>query len=130
MARKKKNQVIESAETDHQHAAVTAPVESDVATASQESAESKPRGQFRSWVTDANRGYTRLTDQHHGLIVLLFTEKPEPDVLEAVKAAGFQYRPDHDGQKNAWVRRNDAQGRLAVESVEKLIRGTSNHREA
>ncbi len=88
-----------------------------------------PRGRFRSWVTDVGRGYHRLTDEHEDRLVLLFDAKPAADVLTAIKGAGFQYHPDYGGLKQAWVRRNDFEGRLQVEAIEKLI-GTTPQRES
>jgi hypothetical protein len=79
------------------------------------------RGRFRSWVVDSGRGYTRLTDVDNHCIVLQFNEKPNPDVLEAVRGAGFQFRSDYHGQQNCWVRVNNFEGRQHVESIERLI---------
>ncbi len=81
------------------------------------------RGRFRSWTTDTSCGYTKLTDQEKQRIVLLFDEKPGEDVRTAMKGAGFQYQPDYHGYKNAWTRRNDHEGRIQVEAIEKLIHG-------
>ncbi len=78
-------------------------------------------GRFRSWVTDVGRGYHRLTDEQDDRLVLLFDAKPAADVLTAIKGAGFQYQPEYAGLKQAWVRRNDFEGRLQVEAIEKLI---------
>ncbi len=79
------------------------------------------RGQFRTWDVDTERSYTRMTDEKHQRIILQFAEKPPADVLTALKGAGFHYQPDYQGQKSAWVRRNDHEGRLQVEAIEKLI---------
>lgn len=87
------------------------------------------RGRFRSWVVDATKGYTRLTDEQEHRLVLQFAQKPAGDVLTALKGAGFHYHPDYHGQKQAWVRRNDFEGRLQLEAIEKLI-GTVPQREA
>jgi hypothetical protein len=87
------------------------------------------RGRFRSWVNDSVRGYHRLTDEQEHRLVLLFNDKPSADALLAVKGAGFQYHPDYFGLKHAWVRRNDFEGRLQVEAIEKLI-GTTPQRES
>lgn len=81
-------------------------------------------GRFRSWLTDSKRGYRRLTDEEQQRIVLLFERKPPEDVLTAIKGADFRYQPEYHGQKNAWLRRNDHEGRLQVEAIEKLIRST------
>lgn len=94
----------------------SAPPESEPQAAS-------PRGQFRSWFVDTRRGYTGLTDEIHHCLVLQFEQKPHPDVLAAVKGAGFQFKPDHYGLKNVWIRRNDFEGRVQVETITKLIRG-------
>ncbi len=80
------------------------------------------RGQFRSWIVDTRRGYSGLTDEENNYLVLQFAEKPHPDLLAAVKGAGFHFKPDHCGLKNVWVRRNDFHGRLSVQLIEKLIR--------
>ncbi len=79
------------------------------------------RGRFRSWVTDTARGYSRLTDEQEQRLVVKFAQKPSADVLTALKGAGFHYHPDYAGQTNAWVRRNDFEGRMQVEAIEKLI---------
>jgi len=50
-----------------------------------------------------------------------FAQKPSTDVLTALQGAGFHYHPDYAGQANAWVRRNDFEGRMQVEAIEKLI---------
>lgn len=91
---------------------------------------SAARGQFRSWVVDMKRGFTRLTDETNHRLVLQFHEKPQHDVLTALKGAGFEYKPDYHGQKNAWVRRNDFEGRLQVDAIEKLLSGLSTGRES
>jgi hypothetical protein len=88
------------------------------------SGEGKPRGQFRSWVADTSRGYSRMTDEQHHRIVVQFDAKPPADVLTALKGAGFQFQPEYHGQKNCWVRRNDFEGRLQIEAIETLIRET------
>lgn len=88
--------------------------------AEQPTAETR-RGRFRSWVVDSGRGYTRLTDVDNRCIVLQFDKKPSPDVLEAVKGAGFQFRPDYHGQQNCWVRANNFEGRQHLESIEHLL---------
>ncbi len=86
--------------------------------------DGKPRGQFRSWVADTARGYSRLTDEQHQRIVVQFDAKPPADVLTALKGAGFQFQPDYQGQKNAWVRQNNYEGRLQIEAIEVLLRET------
>jgi hypothetical protein len=78
--------------------------------------------QFRSWVVDTALGFTRLTDDINHRIVLQFEKKPEPEILTAMKTAGFQYKPDYFGQKNCWVRRNDFEGRMQVENLEKMLK--------
>ncbi len=98
------------------------PPPAETATPDAERAEpSEPRGRFRSWVTDVGRGYHRLTDEQENRLVLLFDAKPAADVLTAIKGAGFHYHPDYCGQPRVWVRRNDFEGRLQVEAIEKLI---------
>ena len=79
------------------------------------------RPHIRSWVTDTARGYSRLTDEQEQRLVVQFAQKPSTDVLTALKGAGFHYHPDYAGQANAWVRRNDFEGRMQVEAIEKLI---------
>ena len=80
------------------------------------------RDRFRSWVTAAQHGFSKLTDDERQRLVLLFDEKPADEVIAAMKGAGFQYHPDYHGHKHAWTRRNDYEGRLLVEALEKLIR--------
>jgi hypothetical protein len=92
-----------------------------VAAAQAEPSADTPKRQFRSWVVNAERGYARLSDDVNQRIVLQFAERPEVEILAAVKQAGFQFKPDYYGQKNCWVRRNDFEGRVAVEGVEKLV---------
>ncbi len=79
---------------------------------------------FRSWVTDRGNGYERLTDDKAKLLVLRFTNKPAAEVLDKLKAAGFRYQPEYFGQQKVWTRRNDFEGRLKVEELEKQVRGT------
>jgi hypothetical protein len=83
------------------------------------------RERFRSWVTDAGRGYARWSDTEYQRIVLQFNERPSQEILAAVKDAGFQFQPDYCGMKNAWVRRNDYSGRVRVDAIEKLVRSQS-----
>jgi hypothetical protein len=97
-------------------------------TASADSPTSAPRGRFRSWVVDETRGYQRLTDETSHRLVLLFRDKPADDILSALKGAAFRYEPEYAGLRQAWVRRNDFEGRLQVEAIEKLI-GTIPTRE-
>lgn len=111
----------------------TSPVEppSTVGTLPKAVVETEPgRRQFRSWLVDEGRGYSRMTDEKHHCLVLQFAEKPHPDVLTAVKGAGFQFRLDYHGQQNVWVRRNDFEGRLQVEAIEKLLHEFSAGRES
>ncbi|MDP1798627.1 MAG: hypothetical protein Q8K78_14130 [Planctomycetaceae bacterium] len=104
------------------------PAAAELVTATTEGPSSpEPRGRFRSWVTEVSRGYHRLIDEQENRLVLLFDAKPAADVLTAIKGAGFQYHPDYAGVKQAWVRRNDFEGRLQVEAIEKLI-GTTPQR--
>ena len=81
-----------------------------------------PRGLFRSWVNDTDRGYSRLVDEEHNRLVVQFQQRPPTDVTIALKDGGFRFQPDYRGQKNAWVRRNDFEGRIQVEAMEKLFR--------
>ena len=83
------------------------------------------RERFRSWVTDEARGYSRITDNEFGRIVLQFRQKPPAEILSALKDGGFHYQPEYLGHKNAWVRRNDHTGRVQVEGIEKLVRAQS-----
>ena len=76
---------------------------------------------LRTWVVDEARGYCRMSDEDYHRLVVQFSERPPEDVLTAVKGAGFRFQPDYRGQKNAWVRRNDFEGRLQIEAIEKLI---------
>ncbi len=76
---------------------------------------------LRTWVVDEARGYCRMTDEDYHRLVVQFSAKPPEDVLTAVKGAGFRFQSDYRGQKNAWVRRNDFEGRLQIEAIEKLI---------
>jgi hypothetical protein len=39
-------------------------------------------------------------------------------------SAGFRYQPEYHGQKNAWLRRSDHEGRLQAAAIENLIRST------
>ena len=87
-----------------------------------EPARFQPRGRFRSWVNDTDRGYSRLTDIEQRKIVLTFGEKPPSDVLTAVKDGGFQFKPDYAGVKNAWVRFDDHQGRIQAEAIDSMVR--------
>lgn len=91
-------------------------------TSAPAAAEAGQRERFRSWVTDTARGYSRMSDDQFRRIIIRFDQKPAPDILSAVKGAGFQFQPDYLGHKNAWVRRDDHTGRLQVEAIEKLIR--------
>lgn len=84
--------------------------------------EEGPRGQFRSWVSDTSRGYSRLTDEEHQRLILQFTEKPPTEVLAALKEGGFRFQPDYLGQRNAWVRPDNLAGRIQAEQIEKLHR--------
>lgn len=102
-----------------------APQQRDEPTSVADHSSIAPRGQFRSWVVDEELGYSRLTDVNSNLLLLQFADKPPADVLTAVKGAGFQFKTDHHGQRNVWVRRNDFEGRLQVESIEKLLRSLS-----
>jgi hypothetical protein len=81
------------------------------------------RGQFRSWVVNEARRYTRLTESPSA-------EKPQAAVLTAPKGTGFEFRPGYYGQKNARVRRNDCEGRLQDEAIEKLVQETAGGRES
>ncbi|MBS0206905.1 MAG: hypothetical protein JSS49_28860 [Planctomycetes bacterium] len=127
------------AESSRNSATVSLPPVSDAIVQSLPTSESPSegepqapaaRGQFRSWVVDMGRGYTRLTDETNHRLVLQFHEKPQPDVLTALKGAGFEFKPDYYGQKNAWVRRNDFEGRLQVEAIEKLFAQAGEGRES
>ena len=80
------------------------------------------RGQFRSWVVDKDRGYTRMVDEDHQRLVIQFEQRPPADVITAVKGARFHFQPDYCGQKNVWVRQNDFEGRVQVEAIEKLFK--------
>jgi hypothetical protein len=82
-------------------------------------ATTEPR--LRTWVVDESRGYCRMTDEDYHRLVVQFSAKPPEDLLTAVKGAGFRFQSDYRGQKNAWVRRNDFEGRLQIEAIEKLI---------
>ncbi len=77
---------------------------------------------FRSWSTRIDQGYEKLTDQKRGLLVLKFTKRPADEILDTLKAAGFQYAPDYENQGKTWLRRNDHEGRLQVEKIEMLLR--------
>ena len=93
---------------------------------SEPASESLPqRERFRGWVTDNARGYARWSDGEYQRIILQFNERPSPDILAAVKDAGFHFQPDYCGFKNAWVRRNDYTGRVQVDAIEKLVRAKS-----
>ena len=78
---------------------------------------------FRSWVTDRSAGYERLTDEKANQLVLKFVNKPESDVLDKLKDAGFRYQPDYFGHKKVWTRRNDFEGRERLRDVEAIVRG-------
>ncbi len=78
---------------------------------------------FRSWVTDRGAGYERFVDDKAQLLVLRFAEKPADDALAKLKAAGFRYQPEYFGQQKVWTRRNDFEGRLRLEEIEKQVRG-------
>lgn len=106
------------------------PAGADMATEGQAGANGAGRHGFRSWVTDAQHGYHRLTDDERRRIVLMFDEKPGGDVLQAMKNAGFRYQADYHGHKHAWVRRNDFEGRFQLEAIEKLIRGPAQELES
>ena len=82
-------------------------------------ATTEPR--LRTWVVDEARGYCRMTDEDYHRLVIQFTARPPEDVLTAVKGAGFRFQPDYRGQQNAWVRRNDFEGRLQAEAIDKLV---------
>ena len=62
-----------------------------------------------------------MTDEDYHRLVIQFTARPPEDVLTAVKGAGFRFQPDYRGQQNAWVRRNDFEGRLQAEAIDKLV---------
>ena len=79
--------------------------------------QTQGRGQFRSWVVDAEQGYSLLTDQQHGKFVLVFDKKPSEEVRGLMKDAGYQYQADYFGQKNAWIRRNDFEGHVRTEEL-------------
>ncbi len=107
-----------------QQQAAEQPVADSVATGGPVNGPSKgdevlPR--MRTWIVDEARGYCRMGDEDYNRIVVQFSQRPPDDVLTAVKGAGFRFQPDYRGQKNAWVRRNDFEGRLQVEAIEKLI---------
>ena len=96
------------------------PRDADRGTASDAPASTtEPR--LRTWVVDEARGYCRMSDEDYQRLVIQFTVRPPEDVLTAVKGAGFRFQPDYRGQKNAWVRRNDFEGRLQVEAIDKLV---------
>ena len=78
---------------------------------------------FRSWVTDRGAGYERLTDEKANQIVLKFANRPEADVLDKLKEAGFRYQAEYFGEKKAWTRRNDFEGRVRLEEIEAMVRG-------
>jgi hypothetical protein len=78
---------------------------------------------FRSWVTDHAAGYERLTDEKAKLLVLKFGNKPDSEVLDKLKEAGFHYQPDYLGQKKVWTRRNDFESRLRLQEIESMVRG-------
>jgi hypothetical protein len=84
------------------------------------------RERFRTWVTDTARGYTRKTDNEYNRLVLQFEQRPSGDVITALKGAGFHFQSDYCGEKNAWVRRNDHEGRHQVEAIERLFRSLSS----
>ena len=89
------------------------PTADELARAGQE----QERGQFRSWVVGAEQGYAVLTDKQHGKLVLVFDPKPSQEVRGLVKDAGYQYQAEYFGQKNAWIRRNDFEGRVRTEEL-------------
>lgn len=62
-----------------------------------------------------------MTNDERQSIVLQFVAKPDEEVRVSLKEAGFQFKPEYCGQKNCWVQRNDFEGRLQLESVEKLL---------
>lgn len=104
---------------------ITSDVKPDSPQQENEDRTESRRGRFRSWVVDPNHGYSMMTDEINRLLVLQFDEKPQPDILDAIKSAGFRYKPEHDGLKNVWVRVNDFRGRHEVELIEKRIRSVS-----
>ena len=83
--------------------------------------DSSTQPRLRTWVADDGRGYCRMSDEDYHRLVIQFNTRPPEDVLTAVKGAGFRFQSDYRGQKNAWVRRNDFEGRLQVEAIEKLL---------
>lgn len=82
-------------------------------------ATTEPR--LRTWVVDEARGYCRMSDEDYHRLVIQLNVRPPEDVLTAVKGAGFRFQSDYRGQKNAWVRRKDFEGRLQVEAIDKLV---------
>ena len=123
MIRRRKAAAEPAAETASQETAVAVPAE-----AGQTDEAAKP-GRFRAWVTDSKNGYQRLTDDQAGQIVLKFKDKPEPELVEQLKDAGFRYQQEYFGQRKVWTRRNDFEGRLQVEQLEAGIRGQSKEPE-
>ncbi len=71
-----------------------------------------------------------MTDEEHQCLVLQFAERPHLGVLIAVKGVGIQFKPDHHGQSNVRVGRNNFEGRLQVEAIEKLWSDVSGRRES
>ena len=80
------------------------------------------RSQFRSWVTDPSRGYRQLTDEVHNRLVVQFDDRPPQTVRRALHEAGFHFQTDYLGLKDAWVRRNNFEGRVQLDAIKKLLR--------
>lgn len=140
MPRKKRNDAAQEAVTVPSNASDVATLEptpkdvdqreSQVGSPSNtEGPTANERKQFRSWVVADDLGYTRLTDEVNGRIVLQFAEKPAAEILAAIKRAGFEFKPNYYGQKNCWVRHNDFEGRLQVENLEKSLKKTGHEQE-
>jgi hypothetical protein len=122
MPRKKKATVETAVESIAQEpVAATADVRPEPEQPS--SAAPTEKNRFRSWVTDDQSGYQRLTDEQNRLIVLKFSGKPEQDILTMLKEAGFRYQPEYFGQQRVWTRRNDFEGRVRAQEIETVVRG-------